>query len=89
VESRSSPISGLSDKPNPEFFLGSMDALRRNYLAEDYLRDSCNHNVLTTVHVEAEMSRDNQIEETRWLSQVNENYGFPCPHRVMATTCSD
>jgi predicted TIM-barrel fold metal-dependent hydrolase len=68
---------GLSDKPNSEFFLGSIDALRRNYLAEDYLRDSCSHNVLTTVHVEAEMSRDNQIEETRWLSQVNENYGFP------------
>jgi predicted TIM-barrel fold metal-dependent hydrolase len=68
---------GLTDKPNKNFFLGSIDALRRNYLAENYFRDSCDHNVLTTVHVEAEMSRDSQIEETRWLSQVNEKHGFP------------
>jgi predicted TIM-barrel fold metal-dependent hydrolase len=68
---------GLTDKPNQNFFLGSIDALRRNYLAKDYLRDSRDHNVLTTVHVEAEMSRDSQIEETRWLSQVNGKHGFP------------
>jgi predicted TIM-barrel fold metal-dependent hydrolase len=68
---------GLTDKPNQNFFLGSIDALRRNYLAEDYLRDVHDHNVLTTVHVEAEMSRDSQIKETQWLSQVNETHGFP------------
>src|SRR5258706_6709700 len=68
---------GKGDKPDPNFFLGSNDALKRNYLPEDYLRDACGHNVLTTVHVEAEMSRDNQIGETRWLSQLNAEYGFP------------
>jgi predicted TIM-barrel fold metal-dependent hydrolase len=68
---------GLTDKPNQKFFLGSIDTLRRNYLAEDYLRDAHDHNVLTTVHVEAEMSRDSQIKETQWLSQVNEMHGFP------------
>jgi predicted TIM-barrel fold metal-dependent hydrolase len=66
----------LSDQPK-HFFLGPYDALRRNYLPEDYLRDTRGHNVLTTVHVEAEMSRDNQIDETRWLSQLNKDYGFP------------
>jgi predicted TIM-barrel fold metal-dependent hydrolase len=68
---------GLSDNPNRNFFLGSIDRLRRNFLAEDYLRDSRDHNVITTVHVEAEMSRDSQIEETRWLSKVNDKHGFP------------
>ena len=67
----------LSNQPNQHFLLGPYDALKRNYLPEDYLRDARGHNVLTTVHVEAEMSRDNQIEETRWLSQLNEEYGFP------------
>lgn len=68
---------GLSDKHNPDFFLGPKDALKRNYLPPDYLRDVGRHNVVKTVHVEAEMSRDNQIGETRWLSQVNAEYGFP------------
>jgi predicted TIM-barrel fold metal-dependent hydrolase len=68
---------GLSDKPDRNFFLGATDALRRNYVAQDYLRDSSGHNVLTTVHVEAEMSRDSQIGETRWLSQVNAEHEFP------------
>ena len=67
----------LTDKPDSNFFLGPIDALKRNYLPEDYIRDSRNHNVLTTVHVEAEMCRDNQIQETRWLSELSERYGFP------------
>ena len=47
----------LTDKPDSNFFLGPIDALKRNYLPEDYIRDSRKHNVLTTVHVEAEMCR--------------------------------
>jgi predicted TIM-barrel fold metal-dependent hydrolase len=43
----------LSDRPEPHFFLGSYDAIRRDYLPADYLRDSRAHNVLTTVHCEA------------------------------------
>jgi predicted TIM-barrel fold metal-dependent hydrolase len=67
----------LSDKADPHFFLGSTDTLRRQYLPDDYLRDARDHNVLTTIHVEGEMSRDNQIGETRWLSQLNGACGFP------------
>src|SRR6267142_233424 len=79
---RQFPASGtrdpwLTDKPDSNFFLGPIDALKRNYLPEDYIRDSRKHNVLTTVHVEAEMCRDNQIQETRWLSELSERYGFP------------
>src|SRR6185369_10590499 len=67
----------LTDKPEPHFFLGSYDAIKRNYLPEDYLRDSRAHNVLTTVHCEAEMDRTQQVAETRWLTEVNARCGFP------------
>jgi predicted TIM-barrel fold metal-dependent hydrolase len=67
----------LTDRPEPHFFLGSYDAIRRDYLPEDYLRDSKAHNVLTTVHCEAEMDRASQVGETRWLTGVNARYGFP------------
>ena len=67
----------LTDQPEPHFFLGPYDAIKRNYLPEDYLRDSSAHNVLTTVHCEAEMDRSRQVAETRWLTEVNARYGFP------------
>jgi predicted TIM-barrel fold metal-dependent hydrolase len=67
----------LTDRPDPHFFLGSYEAIRRDYLPEDYLRDSSAHNVLTTVHCEAEMDRANQVGETRWLTEVNARHGFP------------
>ncbi len=67
----------LTDQPEPHFFLGAYDAIRRDYLPEDYLRDSGTHNVLTTVHCEAEMDRTRQVAETQWLTDVNARYGFP------------
>ena len=71
------PLPFLADQPEPHFFLGSYDAIRRDYLPEDYLRDSGAHNVLTTVHCEAEMDRSRQVAETQWLTDVNARYGFP------------
>ncbi len=67
----------LADQPEAHFFLGDYAALKRDYLAADYRRDAGGHNVLTTVHVEAEMSRNDQIGETRWLTEVNAVHGFP------------
>jgi predicted TIM-barrel fold metal-dependent hydrolase len=67
----------LSDKPEPHFFLGDYGAIRRNYLPADYLGDSKGHNVLTTVHCEAEMDRNRQVAETEWLTEVNARHGFP------------
>jgi predicted TIM-barrel fold metal-dependent hydrolase len=67
----------LADEPDSHFFLGDYGALKRNYLPEDYLRDARGHNVLTTVHVEAEMDRVRQVEETRWLTEINARHGFP------------
>jgi predicted TIM-barrel fold metal-dependent hydrolase len=66
----------LSDHPEP-FFLGDYDALKRNYLPEDYRRDAAAHNVVATVHCEAEWDRHDQVGETRWISEVSVREGFP------------
>lgn len=67
----------LSDHPEENFFLGDYSAIKKTYLPEDYRRDSAAHNVLATVHVEAEWDRADQIGETRWISAVSEQSGFP------------
>ena len=67
----------LSDRPEPHFILGDYDALKRNYLPADYLQDSSGHNVLATVHCEAEMDRTAQVAETSWLTEVSARHGFP------------
>lgn len=60
-----------------EFFMGDYMPLRKNYLPEDYRRDAGDHNVLTTVHCEAEWDRADQVGESRWIGEINEQYGFP------------
>jgi len=67
----------LSDHPEPHFFLGNYDPLKRNYLAADYRRDAAGHNVLATVHCEAEWDREDQVGETEWLAKVRQSEGIP------------
>jgi predicted TIM-barrel fold metal-dependent hydrolase len=67
----------LADRPEHHFFLGNYDALKRDYMPDDYRRDASGHNVLMTVHCEAEWDRDDQVGETRWLTEINARFGFP------------
>ena len=67
----------LQDKEPHDFFLGDYSPLKRSYLPPDYRRDAAGHDVVKTVHVEAECSRDQQVAETRWLTEVNAKYGMP------------
>lgn len=67
----------LADRPETHFFLGNYDALKRNYMPDDYRRDATRHNVLATVHCEAEWDRDDQVGETAWLTRIHENEGMP------------
>lgn len=59
------------------FFMGDYSPLKRDYLPEDYRRDAAGHNVLTTVHCEAEWDRADQVGETRWLTEIHRRHGFP------------
>jgi predicted TIM-barrel fold metal-dependent hydrolase len=67
----------LADEPETHFFLGDYEKLKRDYLPDDYKRDASRHNVLTTVHVEAEMDRARQVEETRWLAGIAAAHRMP------------
>jgi predicted TIM-barrel fold metal-dependent hydrolase len=62
----------------PEWaFLGDYSTLKRNYLPPEYRRDSALHNVVATVHVEAEARRTDQVAETEWLTRQNAEFGMP------------
>ena len=67
----------LGSHPEPHFFMGDYSPLMKNYLPSDYLADSAGHNVLATVHCEAEWDRDDQVGETRWISAIHARHGFP------------
>ncbi len=67
----------LIGEPRHDFFMGEDSALRRDYLPADYRRDAAGHNVLTTVHCEAEWDRADQIGETRWITDIHQRHGFP------------
>jgi predicted TIM-barrel fold metal-dependent hydrolase len=67
----------LSGPPRTDFFLGDNTPIRRNYLPEDYRKDSAKHNVIGTVHCEAECHRDFQVQESEWIMAMNARYGFP------------
>jgi predicted TIM-barrel fold metal-dependent hydrolase len=60
-----------------DFFMGDNSAIRRDYLPADYRRDAAKHNVLATVHCEAEWERDDQLGETRWITQMHGQHGLP------------
>ena len=67
----------LQDSNHEPFFLGDNTEIRRNYLPADYRREAANHNIVQTVHVEAECDRSQQLAETEWLTQINAAHGMP------------
>lgn len=60
-----------------DFFMGDDSAINRDYLPDDYRRDAVGHNVLATVHCEAEWDRADQLGETRWVTSMHEAHGVP------------
>jgi predicted TIM-barrel fold metal-dependent hydrolase len=58
-------------------YMGDNSALRRTYMPPEFRRDSALHNVIATVHIEAECDRSKQVAETAWLTQVAAEYGMP------------
>ena len=51
-------------------FMGDNAALRRTYLPAEYRRDTGLHNVIATVHIEAECDRNYQVAETEWVTGI-------------------
>ena len=59
------------------FRYGDYSAICRNYLVEDYQRDTERHNVVKTVHMEAEWVNNDPVGETQWLHQLHDETGYP------------
>ena len=67
----------LCDKIDPNFFLGNYEIIRQNYLPVDYDKDIINHNVIGTIHCEAEWDRNDQVGETKWIENLAKRNNFP------------
>jgi predicted TIM-barrel fold metal-dependent hydrolase len=67
----------LCDQPPIAFRYGDYQPLRRNYLPEDYRRDSASYNVVASVYVEAEWDCNDAIGESRWIEAQADRYGLP------------
>lgn len=67
-------LQGASDA---EFFLGDNSKIRKTYLPPDFRKDSERHNVVATVHCEAECHRDYQVEESEWIMHMHDVHGMP------------
>lgn len=67
----------LSDTPEEHFFLGNYDALKQNFMPDDYRAETKGYDVVATVHVDAEWDRDNQVGETTWLHDVAAEHDMP------------
>ncbi|MCE9665247.1 amidohydrolase family protein [Halomonas sp. M5N1S17] len=67
----------LCDEPMIPFRYGDYSAIRRNYLPEDYRRDTANFRIAGTVYVEAEWDPRTPVEETRWVHELADREGLP------------
>lgn len=59
------------------FRYGDYSALKRRYLPADYRADAAGHDIVATVHVEAEWRPGDPVGETRWLAGLRAATGLP------------
>ena len=67
----------LCDAIDPDFFLGNYEMIRQNYLPADYEKDIKNHNVIGSIHCEAEWDRNDQVGETKWIENLAKKNKYP------------
>ena len=68
--------------PMPWRTYGDYSAICANYLIDDFLRDSRPHNVVKSVHVQANWNLDDPVGETSWVQSLANEHGFP--HGIVA-----
>ncbi len=63
----------LEQEPWITFRYGDYGRIRRNYLPSDYRTDAASHNIVATVHMEAEVARGAGAEEIAWLQSLGDD----------------
>jgi len=66
----------LADHP-VAFRYGNYDALKRNYMPDDYRADAGRHEIVGSVFVETEWDPRDPLGEVAWVARVRETYGLP------------
>jgi len=61
---------------------GDHTPICRDYLIADYLADASPHNVVKSVHVQANWDPADAVGETRWVQGIADAHGFP--HGIVA-----
>ena len=67
----------LRNRPRIAFRYGDYGAICRDYLPEDYRRDTAGFDVAGSVYVEAEWNRSDPVAETRWVHALHAAQGLP------------
>lgn len=66
----------LKDERVP-FRYGDYSAICRDYMPDDYRRDTAGWPIVGSVYVEAEWNRSQASEESRWVAEIAEKTGVP------------
>ena len=67
----------LCSNQNISFRYGDYSSIKASYLKNDYFRDSMNHKIVKTIHVEAEWDPSDSVSETDWLTSYFDKNGYP------------
>ena len=67
----------LAAPMTPKMYDADYSDLRQDYLAADLRDDFGDHNVIKSVHVQANYDPLKPVEETAWLQEVADRDGFP------------
>jgi predicted TIM-barrel fold metal-dependent hydrolase len=73
---RLSDLPWLSGPPVPRIF-GDYQAMRRDYLIDDYLEDAKGVGVVKSVYVQTNWPTERHLDEVAWVQSVADSHGFP------------
>lgn len=77
----------LQARPIKPRLEGDIRPIAKDYLLEDYLADTCNQNVVKSVHVECGWDPSDPVGETEWLQSLADKHGYP--HGIVARATLD
>lgn len=72
------------EDPEETEVLGDYSSIRKTYSITDLLDDFSESNVIKSVHLQANYSGPDNLEETKWLSNLADTHDFP--HAIVAFT---
>jgi predicted TIM-barrel fold metal-dependent hydrolase len=73
---RRDDVPWLSSAPKPRIF-GPYEPIRRDYLIEEFKRDSSAFNVVGSIYMQANWAPARALDEAQWVNSVGDRSGMP------------